>query len=129
MPRPLPPSLTAAPPAVPPHLRHHAATSPQQLAAAHPGRFAHLCVGALIFRRRAPAGGPAQSQLLLLQRAATDHAPGVWEVPGGGVEPAEDATVLHAVVREVFEETGLRVGRFVRQVWDRRGGRRGGWAW
>ncbi|MCO7222154.1 NUDIX hydrolase [Klenkia sp. PcliD-1-E] len=56
------------------------------------------CVGAVVHD---PAG-----RLLLVQRA---HDPdrGAWSVPGGRVEPGEDDAA--AVVREVAEETGLRV--------------------
>lgn len=56
------------------------------------------CVGALV---RDGAG-----RLLLVRRR---HAPGagLWSVPGGRVEAGEDDAA--AVVREVAEETGLRV--------------------
>ena len=55
-------------------------------------------------------------RLLLVQRAATERAfPNLWEVPGGSSE-GTDPTVLHSVAREVFEETGLHLTRFVRQV-------------
>lgn len=36
----------------------------------------------------------------------------------GGSSDAEDPTILHSLAREVFEETGLRLTRFVRQVGD-----------
>lgn len=54
--------------------------------------------------------------LLLIRRAIGEAAfPGYWEVPGGGVEaPPTDATLLDAVVREVWEETGLKVTRLLR---------------
>ncbi|GHE10540.1 NUDIX hydrolase [Klenkia taihuensis] len=56
------------------------------------------CVGAVVH--------DAAGRLLLVQRA---HDPdrGAWSVPGGRVEPGEDDAT--AVVREVLEETGLRV--------------------
>jgi 8-oxo-dGTP diphosphatase len=56
------------------------------------------CVGAVVHDE---AG-----RLLLIRRG---HAPsaGLWSVPGGRVEPGE--TEAEAVVREVAEETGLRV--------------------
>jgi 8-oxo-dGTP diphosphatase len=56
------------------------------------------CVGAVVHDE---AG-----RLLLIRRG---HAPsaGLWSVPGGRVEPGE--TEVAAVVREVAEETGLRV--------------------
>jgi 8-oxo-dGTP diphosphatase len=48
----------------------------------------------------------ARGRLLLIRRG---HAPsaGLWSVPGGRLEPGE--TEVQAVVREVAEETGLRV--------------------
>ncbi|KAI8611143.1 NUDIX hydrolase domain-like protein, partial [Chytriomyces sp. MP71] len=58
-----------------------------------------LASGALIF---------LHGRVLVMQRAATDSRPLKWETPGGGVD-AEDPTILHGVVREVFEEAGLRV--------------------
>jgi ADP-ribose pyrophosphatase YjhB (NUDIX family) len=56
-----------------------------------------LAVGAVVVR---------DGKLLLVRRG---HAPalGRWSVPGGHVEPGE--TDADAVVREVAEETGLRV--------------------
>ncbi|KAG9244860.1 hypothetical protein BJ878DRAFT_420486, partial [Calycina marina] len=49
--------------------------------------------------------------ILLIKRASTDYSPDLWEPPGGSVD-AEDESILHAVVREVWEETGLRVESF-----------------
>ena len=56
------------------------------------------CVGAVVH--------DARGRLLLVQRG---HAPsaGLWSVPGGRVEAGE--TEAEAVVREIAEETGLRV--------------------
>src|ERR1700691_3393424 len=56
------------------------------------------CVGAVI---KDPAG-----RLLLIKRG---HEPGagLWSLPGGRIEPGE--TDEEAVVREILEETGLRV--------------------
>jgi ADP-ribose pyrophosphatase YjhB (NUDIX family) len=56
------------------------------------------CVGAVVH--------DAAGRLLLIRRG---HAPsaGLWSVPGGRMEPGEDEPA--AVVREVAEETGLRV--------------------
>ena len=53
---------------------------------------------------------------LLLVRRGTEPGRGLWSVPGGRVEPGESAQ--DAVVREVEEETGLRVraGRLVGTV-------------
>lgn len=57
-------------------------------------------------------------RLLIVKRSATERAfPNLWEVPGGSVDE-DDPTILHAVAREVFEETGLRLTRVVRQAGD-----------
>jgi 8-oxo-dGTP pyrophosphatase MutT (NUDIX family) len=55
------------------------------------------------------------SRVLLIQRAAHDGFPLKWECPGGGVDTT-DATILHAVCREVHEETGLVVSRLGDEV-------------
>ena len=64
-----------------------------------------LGVSALIWR-------PQTAQVLLIQRAREPNK-GLWALPGGLVEVGE--TLAAAVVREVFEETGLsvQVGPFV----------------
>jgi 8-oxo-dGTP pyrophosphatase MutT (NUDIX family) len=46
------------------------------------------------------------SDRLALIRKPT-HPPDIWRPPGGGVKPGED--FVEAVVREAYEETGLRV--------------------
>jgi 8-oxo-dGTP diphosphatase len=56
------------------------------------------CVGGIAFD---PHGR------LLLIRRANDPGSGQWSLPGGRVEPGE--TDKEAVVRELFEETGLDV--------------------
>ncbi|KAL9587838.1 MAG: hypothetical protein Q9203_003351 [Teloschistes exilis] len=57
-----------------------------------------------------------EPQLLLIHRAAHDNLyPSFWETPGGTCETS-DPTVLHSLAREVYEETGLRVTRFLAQV-------------
>jgi 8-oxo-dGTP diphosphatase len=58
-----------------------------------------LGVGALIFRR---------GSVLLVERGR-EPLKGFWSLPGGLVETGELLT--QAIVREVFEETGLRVKR------------------
>ena len=55
-------------------------------------------VGALVF--------DVHRRLLLVLRTKPPGQ-GTWSLPGGRVEPGEDAAA--AVVREVVEETGLRV--------------------
>ena len=51
-----------------------------------------------------------------VRRALTDSFPNVWEPPGGGVDFA-DRTILHGLIREVWEETGLRVKSIKQQIW------------
>ncbi|KAI1811282.1 NUDIX hydrolase domain-like protein [Poronia punctata] len=46
-------------------------------------------------------------RVLLVQRAAHDSMPHRWEIPGGGVD-REDESILHAALRELWEEAGLR---------------------
>ena len=64
----------------------------------------------------APSSTP-ETRLLLVQRSSRDSLPDLWEVPGGSSD-RRDPTILHSVARELFEETGLRLNRFVRQVGD-----------
>lgn len=119
MPQPLPKDLS--PQIIPPTLGHHAIplvdySSTRPL-------IAGLCIGALIFRFATPTSTP---QILLIKRASTNKSfANCWEIPGGSVEKS-DVNILEGVVREVWEETGLRVKRFVRQVWDAKGGVDGG---
>ena len=56
-----------------------------------------------------------QAHILLVQRSASDSYPGRWEVPGGSVD-MNGETVLEAAARELKEETGLTVERFVAQL-------------
>ncbi|KAJ2365459.1 hypothetical protein H4S02_007641 [Coemansia sp. RSA 2611] len=72
--------------------------------AGHP-EFDRLVIGAAISH---------QSAVLIVQRASHERAfPDQWEIPGGGVDPLE--TIEQAVVREVFEETNLKVTKVTRQ--------------
>ncbi|KAF2180577.1 hypothetical protein K469DRAFT_639535 [Zopfia rhizophila CBS 207.26] len=67
-----------------------------------------LCTGAVVFN--------SEGKLLLIQRASDEKAfPNCWEVPGGKVDD-DDETLLHAVARELKEETGLDVTKIVRKV-------------
>lgn len=61
---------------------------------------------------------PIESRLLILQRARSETFPNPWEVPGGGCELI-DPTILHSVARQTFEQTGLDIRRFLRQIRDR----------
>ena len=56
------------------------------------------CVGAVVRDR--------EGRLLLVRRG-TEPGRGQWSVPGGRVEPGEDAAA--AAAREVLEETGVPV--------------------
>ncbi|KIW31009.1 uncharacterized protein PV07_02694 [Cladophialophora immunda] len=82
--------------------------------------YQYVAVGAHVFSRRPTAtdtAGPAHTddnndngsndlRVLLIQRAAHDSAPLRWEVPGGASD-LEDASILHSVARELWEEAGL----------------------
>lgn len=68
-----------------------------------------LIVGAMIF---------CGNQILLIQRASSDFAPLMWEVPGGTCEASKDATLLHSVSRELWEETGLHLRNVKKHVDD-----------
>ncbi|KAL2827517.1 FAD binding domain-containing protein [Aspergillus cavernicola] len=59
--------------------------------------------------------GEKYPRILLLQRSYEDSWGGHWEGPGGSCEP-EDETLLAGVAREIFEESGLHVSRFVELV-------------
>lgn len=49
----------------------------------------------------------AQGRVLLMQRLPGKHLAGLWEFPGGKVEPGE--TIAQALVRELEEELGIEV--------------------
>ncbi|KAF2748631.1 hypothetical protein M011DRAFT_400032 [Sporormia fimetaria CBS 119925] len=67
-----------------------------------------LVCGAVVFDE--------QGRLLLVRRAEDEKAfPSLWEIPGGKVDDT-DETILHALVREVQEETELKVTRVVRKA-------------
>jgi mutator protein MutT len=46
-------------------------------------------------------------KLLITQRRTHDHLGGLWEFPGGKLEPGE--TFAHCLVRELREELGIEV--------------------
>lgn len=49
-----------------------------------------------------------RGELLLIKRGGNNpHKPGVWEIPGGRLEPMEDP--FEGLKREIKEETGLDV--------------------
>jgi len=63
-------------------------------------KYNFIATGALVFDASTP------ERILLIQRAAHDSMPGRWEIPGGGCDK-EDASILHGVTRELWEEAGL----------------------
>ncbi|GIF65877.1 hypothetical protein Ais01nite_39120 [Asanoa ishikariensis] len=77
-------------------------------------------------RRRIGAYGLCRDgdRVLLTRTSDKSDFPGVWQIPGGGLEHGE--APVHALVREYREETGLEieVGRpltalaSVRELWD-----------
>lgn len=48
-----------------------------------------------------------QNQIFLAKRPQHQHQGGLWEFPGGKKEPGE--SVYQALVRELYEETGIRM--------------------
>lgn len=58
----------------------------------------HTTVGLAVWR---------DGRLLLVRRTPTDFMPGMWELPGGHIEPGE--SIPEAARRELLEETGLRL--------------------
>jgi 8-oxo-dGTP pyrophosphatase MutT (NUDIX family) len=68
--------------------------------------YALIATSALVVDTR----GTSSPRILLLQRAASDSHPNKWEPPGGAVDD-DDATILHAVARELVEETSLKAAR------------------
>lgn len=71
----------------------------EEYLAQHP-EYDSLAGGAMAF--------DSEGRLLIVQRAAHDSMPNLWEIPGGACD-STDESILHGIAREVFEETGLRV--------------------
>ncbi|EAW06821.1 NUDIX hydrolase [Aspergillus clavatus NRRL 1] len=108
---------------VPPHLAEY--NAPLAEFTASKPHFTDFVVSGLVFSQSYPDSIPkdtSRPRILLLQRAETDSYPGYWEGPGGMCERT-DATLLTGVAREVLEESGLHVSRFVDLVavdeWER----------
>ncbi|RJE23943.1 NUDIX domain protein [Aspergillus sclerotialis] len=93
---------------VPGHLAQY--NTPLSTFAATKPEFNYFVVGAYIFSTsHQPNTNPLA---LLLQRSFSDSYGGYWENPGGSVEPT-DKTLLEGVAREVLEETGLHISKFL----------------
>lgn len=83
--------------------------------AARPGApFGYIATSTIVLDTAIPSHPP---RLLLLQRVASDEDPNMWEPPGGACHD-DDATILHAAARELWEEAGLMAARFVGLVGD-----------
>jgi len=67
----------------------------------------NLVSGCLVFHNH---------HLLIVQRAKEERSyANLWEVPGGSCDDA-DETILHGAARELLEEAGLTVRRFIAAV-------------
>lgn len=91
-------TITSAPFTPHPSLAPYTVT-PAQYLSANP-HLTNLVVGALILHNN--------NRVLLIQRAPRDGFGLKWECPGGCVDMS-DESILHALSREVREETGLLV--------------------
>ncbi|KAI4166579.1 MAG: hypothetical protein LQ343_007933 [Gyalolechia ehrenbergii] len=114
---------TSAPTAQPisihiPHTLRCYATPLHSFLARNPGYHRVVC-SAFIFAPPTASQSnlsATDSRLLLVKRSAAEVSfPNLWEIPGGSVAE-EDPTILHSLAREVFEETGLRLTRVIRQA-------------
>ncbi|KAF5647634.1 NUDIX domain protein [Fusarium tjaetaba] len=77
--------------------------SKQAYLAAHPeAQFGYLATSALVL----DTSIVSEPRILLLQRAASDDDPNMWEPPGGACDDG-DESVLSAAARELREEAGL----------------------
>lgn len=87
--------------------------------ARHNKDYSGVVVSAVVF--------DGEGRVLLIQRAAHDSMPNLWEVPGGGAdqedgdsddegEGGSKGTLLRATARELWEEAGLIATRFTHVV-------------
>jgi len=59
----------------------------------------HVAVGVIV---------DEDDKILIALRAQESHQGGLWEFPGGKVEPGE--SVRDGLARELFEELGIKIG-------------------
>jgi 8-oxo-dGTP diphosphatase len=50
-----------------------------------------------------------QDTVLVLKRSQKENHPTIWCTPGGEIEPKQDNDPQAALIRELFEETGLSI--------------------
>lgn len=89
-----------------PSVAELAVTKRSYLEARPEASYEYIATSALVLN----ASTASEPHILLLQRAASDTNPNKWEPPGGAVDD-EDESILHAVSRELWEETGLQTAR------------------
>jgi 8-oxo-dGTP pyrophosphatase MutT (NUDIX family) len=90
------------------------AVSKQAYLTAHPdASFSHIATSTLVL----DASIVSCPRILLLQRASSDSKPNKWEPPGGACDD-DDASILDAAARELWEETGLQAAQIGGLVGD-----------
>ncbi|KAK7947999.1 uncharacterized protein PG986_008885 [Apiospora aurea] len=94
-------------PVIPEHLRPYLVTPAAYLEQHKSEGVTHLVVGAKRDQQ--------SKKILLVQRSRHDYGGLCWEIPGGSCDP-HDVSILDAAARELAEEAGLRVRRFVAVV-------------
>ena len=50
-----------------------------------------------------------EDTILVLKRSSKENQPFIWGTPGGEIDPKQDVNEESALIREVFEETGINV--------------------
>ncbi|KAM3499753.1 hypothetical protein MY10362_007015 [Beauveria mimosiformis] len=94
-----------------PSVADFAVPKKEYLAAHANGAFGYIATSAIVVDRFASPG----PRVLLLQRAAGDSDPDLWEPAGGACED-DDASILGAAARELREEAGLEASFIFGQV-------------
>ncbi|EAQ85472.1 hypothetical protein CHGG_09486 [Chaetomium globosum CBS 148.51] len=100
-------------PSTHPSLTPYTTTTPAQYLSTNP-HLTNVVVAALILHKQ-HNNNTTTNRVLLIQRSPRDGFGFKWECPGGRVDTT-DASILHALCREVREETGLVVSRVERVV-------------